>query len=96
MRARGIDLAGRRSKHFSEFAGSRFDAVITLCDRVREVCPEFRGAPTRVHWSVADPASEGGDDEATYPAFERTASELEARIPFLLDLIRHEEAAHHA
>ena len=96
MRPRGIDLRGRRSKHVDELSGLRFTAVVTLCDRVREVCPEFRGAPTRVHWSVADPASEGGDDEATYPAFERTASELEARIPFLLDLIRHEEAAHHA
>src|SRR5215218_10178306 len=38
MRERGIDLAGRRSKHLSEFTGRRFDYVISLCDRVREVC----------------------------------------------------------
>src|SRR5206468_12071628 len=43
MRERGIDLAGRRSKHLSEFAGQRFEYVISLCDRVREVCPEFPG-----------------------------------------------------
>ena len=43
MRARGIDLAGRRSKHLAEFTGQRFDYVISLCDRVREVCPEFPG-----------------------------------------------------
>jgi ArsR family transcriptional regulator, arsenate/arsenite/antimonite-responsive transcriptional repressor / arsenate reductase (thioredoxin) len=91
MRERGIDLRGRRSKHLDELAGRRFRYVVTLCDRVREVCPEFRGAPPRIHWSIADPASGGGDDEATYPAFERTASELEARIPYLLELIRHEE-----
>jgi protein-tyrosine-phosphatase/DNA-binding transcriptional ArsR family regulator len=91
MRERGIDLRGRRSKHVGELAGRRFGHVVTLCDRVREVCPEFRGAPTRIHWSIADPASEGGDDEATYPAFERTARELEARLPYLLELIRHEE-----
>ena len=41
MRARGIDLSDRRSKHVSEFATWRFDSVITLCDRVREVCPSF-------------------------------------------------------
>ena len=41
MRERGIDLAGRRSKHLGEFAAQRFDYVISLCDRVREVCPEF-------------------------------------------------------
>ena len=45
MRARGIDLSDRRSKHVSEFATWRVDSVITLCDRVREVCPELPGPP---------------------------------------------------
>lgn len=58
--------------------------MITLCDRVREVCPEFPGQPTAVHWSIPDPGLEGDTPEATYPAFERTASELETRIRFLL------------
>src|SRR3954468_12064208 len=35
MRERGIDLAGRRSKHLSDFTDRRFDYVISLCDRVR-------------------------------------------------------------
>jgi protein-tyrosine-phosphatase/DNA-binding transcriptional ArsR family regulator len=87
MGARGIDIAGRRSKHLDEFAGERFDYVITLCDRVREVCPEFGGHPNLIHWSVADPAQSGDTDEQTYPAFERTADELALRIPFLLELI---------
>jgi ArsR family transcriptional regulator, arsenate/arsenite/antimonite-responsive transcriptional repressor / arsenate reductase (thioredoxin) len=87
MRTRGIDLTGRRSKHLSEFAGQRFDYVISLCDRVREVCPEFPGAPELIHWSIADPAREPGSDEATLPAFERTAAELSTRISFLIDAI---------
>jgi hypothetical protein len=37
MRERGIDIAGRRSKHLSEFVEERFDYVVSLCDRVREV-----------------------------------------------------------
>jgi len=45
MRGRGIDLAGCRSKHLSEFSAERFDAVVSLCDRVREVCPGTRGRP---------------------------------------------------
>jgi ArsR family transcriptional regulator, arsenate/arsenite/antimonite-responsive transcriptional repressor / arsenate reductase (thioredoxin) len=89
MRERGIDLSGRRSKHLSEFADQRFDYVISLCDRVREVCPEFPGHPDLVHWSIPDPARAGGADEETYPAFQRTASALAARIPFLLELIGH-------
>src|SRR5215471_15217017 len=28
----GIDLAGHRSKHMNEFAGQRFDYVLTVCD----------------------------------------------------------------
>jgi ArsR family transcriptional regulator, arsenate/arsenite/antimonite-responsive transcriptional repressor / arsenate reductase (thioredoxin) len=88
MRERGIDLRGRRSKHLDELADRRFAYVVTLCDRVREVCPEFPGTLARAHWSMADPAAEGDDDAATYPAFERTATELETRIPYLLDLIR--------
>jgi ArsR family transcriptional regulator, arsenate/arsenite/antimonite-responsive transcriptional repressor / arsenate reductase (thioredoxin) len=89
MRERGIDLAGRRSKHLNEFTGRRFDYVISLCDRVREICPEFPGTPQAIHWSVRDPAREPGTDEQTLPAFERTAAELETRIGFLLEAIRH-------
>ena len=61
--------------------------MISLCDRVREVCPEFPGQPNLIHWSIPDPAREGGSDEEAYPALERTAAELSARIPFLLELI---------
>jgi ArsR family transcriptional regulator, arsenate/arsenite/antimonite-responsive transcriptional repressor / arsenate reductase (thioredoxin) len=87
MRERGIDLSARRSKHLSEFAEEHFDYVISLCDRVREVCPEFPLDPDLIHWSIPDPAREGSTDGETYPAFERTASELATRIPFLLELI---------
>jgi ArsR family transcriptional regulator, arsenate/arsenite/antimonite-responsive transcriptional repressor / arsenate reductase (thioredoxin) len=80
----GIDLAGQASKHLGVFAGQRFDWVISLCDRVREVCPEFPGQPETVHWSVPDPAAGHADDDASYPAFQQTAAELETRIGFLL------------
>ena len=87
MRERGIDLAGRRSKHLAEFTDRRFDYVISLCDRVREICPEFPGAPQAIHWSIPDPAREPGTNDESLPAFERTAAELEMRIGFLLEAI---------
>jgi len=80
----GIDLAGQASKHLGVFARRRFDRVISLCDRVREVCPEFPGQPETIHWSIPDPAAGQADDDASYPAFQQTASELETRIGFLL------------
>jgi protein-tyrosine-phosphatase len=87
MSERGIDLAGRRSKHLGDFAAQRFDYVISLCDRVREVCPEFPGGPELIHWSIPDPAREPGSDEETLPAFGRTATELCTRIGFLIEAI---------
>jgi ArsR family transcriptional regulator, arsenate/arsenite/antimonite-responsive transcriptional repressor / arsenate reductase (thioredoxin) len=89
MHERGIDIAGRRSKHLAELADQRFNYVISLCDRVREVCPEFPDHPELTHWSIPDPAREGSTDAESYPAFERTARELETRIRFLLELIAH-------
>jgi ArsR family transcriptional regulator, arsenate/arsenite/antimonite-responsive transcriptional repressor / arsenate reductase (thioredoxin) len=87
MRARGLDIASRRSKHLSDFTEERFDYVVSLCDRVREVCPEFPEHPNLIHWSIPDPARTGSTDKETYPAFQHTAEELAARIPFLLELI---------
>jgi protein-tyrosine-phosphatase/DNA-binding transcriptional ArsR family regulator len=82
-----IDLSEHESKHLSVFADQHFDWVITLCDKVREVCPEFPGEPETIHWSIADPAADQADDEASYPAFQRTAAELETRIQFLLAVL---------
>ena len=84
MQKRGIDISTNRTKHLDEFVAQRFDIVITLCDRVREVCPEFPSHPELVHWSVPDPALAGTTQRASLPAFERTARELETRIGFLL------------
>ena len=90
----GLDLAGHASKHLDVFAGQRFDWVISLCDRVREVCPEFPGRPETVHWSIPDPAAGQADDDASYPAFQRTASELDTRIGFLLAVLTDRTRAH--
>jgi catechol 2,3-dioxygenase-like lactoylglutathione lyase family enzyme len=63
--------------------------VITLCDRVREICPEFPSHPQLVHWSIPDPVREGSTNRASNPVFERTAAELYTRIRFLLHLLAH-------
>ena len=88
MAARGIDIGGRSSKHLDAFGEWRFDMVVSLCDRVREVCPEFAGGPRTIHWSIPDPAAEPGTDAA----FERTAEELEVRIGFLLHQVSRERS----
>jgi protein-tyrosine-phosphatase len=88
MEERGIDISGRPTKSLTRFARSRFDRVITLCDKVREICPEFPGAPTAAHWSIVDPASAGESDKATYPAFQHVAHEIDSRVTLLLADLR--------
>jgi protein-tyrosine-phosphatase/DNA-binding transcriptional ArsR family regulator len=87
MREYGIDISGHLPKYLGTFAGQRFGYVISLCDRVREVCPEFPGHPQMIHWSIADPSADLDGESDTYPAFRRVAAELRTRIGFLLDRI---------
>jgi protein-tyrosine-phosphatase len=87
MSIRGIDLNTHRSKHLEEYLGQHFDYVITVCDRVREVCPIFPGEPEHIHWSFPDPAAIEGNLKTQEKVFENTARELTIRIQYLLLII---------
>lgn len=84
MAERRVDIAGKRPKHLDEFEGVAFDYVITLCDKVREVCPQFAGPAEPAHWSIPDPSETGDTDEASFREFERVADDLEVRIRHLI------------
>jgi protein-tyrosine-phosphatase/DNA-binding transcriptional ArsR family regulator len=97
MAERGIDIADRPTKSLNRFTRNRFDRVITLCDKVREVCPEIPGAASTAHWSIPDPAAVGGDDLPALAAFRRAADDIDDRVALLLaDLTtRPLERSHH-
>jgi protein-tyrosine-phosphatase/DNA-binding transcriptional ArsR family regulator len=82
----GLDIAAHAATRLDTLAEQPFDWVISLCDRVREVCPEFPGGPQAVHWSLPNPAT-GEPDEVTYPLFKAAAAELDRRIGYLIALI---------
>jgi protein-tyrosine-phosphatase len=88
----GLDLTAQASKHLDVFVDQRFDWVISLCDRLREVCPQFPGHPETIHWSIANPAADDADDDTTYPLFQQTAAELATRIGFLLAVLADQSA----
>jgi protein-tyrosine-phosphatase len=73
----GIDLEPRQPQSLDAVAGRRFDYVITLCDKIREI-PRDHGSAATTHWSVPDPSA-----VAAYPEFQRVARELDTRIGFL-------------
>ena len=75
----GIDVSGRRPRHLDAVTGMAFDRVITLCDKAREVCPDFGHGTRPAHWSIPEPA-----DRA---AFGRTAAEIDTRVRHLLPVL---------
>jgi ArsR family transcriptional regulator, arsenate/arsenite/antimonite-responsive transcriptional repressor / arsenate reductase (thioredoxin) len=78
----GIDIGDHEPRHVDEFVNTRFDYVISLCDRVREVCPEFPRQQELIHWSIPNPS-----DDGRYTAFRRTAAELDERIRFFVPVL---------
>ena len=79
MDALGIDIRGQASTHLSDLTDQPFDYVITVCDKVREVCPTFPGGGQQLHWGLPDPAAI--DDSAERArAFTATAAQLQSRI----------------
>lgn len=83
----GIDITGKDPRHLGTLARRRFDHVITLCDKAREACPEFPHHPRRIHWSIPDPATASDTDQASYPAFHRTAADIDTRVRHLLPVL---------
>jgi len=91
MASRGIDLRMQRSKHLEEFLGQNFDYVITVCDRIREVCPIFPGDPEQIHWSFPDPVAVEGNLKNQESSFEKTARELTVRIQYFLLMVERKQ-----
>jgi protein-tyrosine-phosphatase len=83
LRELGIDTSRLYAKSFDQFQGESFDYIITVCDRVRDICPVFRDDPLEIHWSFPDP-DVIEDPELQLAAFRRTATELQTRVRYLL------------
>jgi ArsR family transcriptional regulator, arsenate/arsenite/antimonite-responsive transcriptional repressor / arsenate reductase (thioredoxin) len=83
LQAMGIATSGLYAKSLDQFVGDSFDYIITVCDRVRDICPAFPSDPVQAHWSIADPAIVEDPGQRT-KAFHQVAVELQTRIRYLL------------
>lgn len=84
LAARGIDISNNRAKPLTRFTRHRFDRIITLCDKVREICPEFPGSPRTAHWSVPDPSAPGADDATNDRRIAEVVDDIDDRVTLLL------------
>ena len=84
MRELEIDISSQRSKPLTEFEGRNFDFVITVCDKAREECPIFSGAPERLHWPFEDPAAFTETGEGRLHAFRKLRDKIHARVMVFL------------
>ncbi|HUU49522.1 MAG TPA: arsenate reductase ArsC [Nitrospinota bacterium] len=86
MKERAVDISGQRSESVDEFKKERFDYIITVCDRAKEICPFFSGKTERIHWSFEDPASAKGSEKERIDVFRSVRDEIdESIISFLKD-----------
>jgi arsenate reductase (thioredoxin) len=76
MQELGIDLSGHRSKHVDEFAGQKFDYVLTVCDNARESCPIFPGTTAVIHKSFVDPAAATGSEAERMKLFRQVRDQI--------------------
>ena len=78
----GIDISSHRSKAVDEYAGQRFDYVMTVCDESQHgPCPVFVGeAGRRFHWPFDDPAYATGSEADVLGVFRRVRDEIRARL----------------
>jgi ArsR family transcriptional regulator, arsenate/arsenite/antimonite-responsive transcriptional repressor / arsenate reductase (thioredoxin) len=83
LRELRIDATNLYAKSLDQFLGESFDYIITVCDRVRDICPVFQGDPWQIHWSFPDP-DVIEDPELQLAGFRQTATELQTRVRYLL------------
>jgi len=72
----GFDINGQSSKNIDDFAGERFNKVITLCDAAAEACPYFPHADSISHRGFEDPAAVSGSEAERLAAFRRMRDEI--------------------
>jgi thioredoxin type arsenate reductase len=83
----GIDISAHYSKGLDEVAPQTADLIVTLC--ADEVCPYVPGTVKRLHWPIADPASEDAtlSPEEHLARFRSARDQIRARLKVLAGLL---------
>lgn len=74
----GIDISAHTSNNVDEYAGIKFDYLITVCDHANEVCPYFPGQVERFHYNFPDPAKAAGTEEEIMQEFRKVRDRIKS------------------
>lgn len=91
LKRHGYDTSKLHTKHLDEFIDSDVDVVITLCDKMHEVCPAFPGKPAYAHFGLPDPAAVEGSNLEIDMAFNNTFAQISNRLELILAVMDREE-----
>ena len=73
----GIDISSQYSKHIGIFSGMQFDYVVTVCDRVKETCPNFKGGKKYLHNNFKDTSEFQGTYNEKVHIFREVRNQIE-------------------
>ncbi len=84
LRRNGLDTAGLRAKHISEFdaqGAPPMDFIFTVCDAAAASdCAPMPGHPMTAHWGLPDPVTATGTEAEKALAFTKAFADLTRRI----------------
>lgn len=86
MRKVEIDLSEKKTTSLESIMDKHFDFIITLCDKMKEECPNFPGQPIVAHWGMPDPAAYEGSDDERLAYFVKTRNEIANRITLFINI----------
>jgi PAS domain S-box-containing protein len=82
MSEMNLKLPDKNELKLSDIMTHSFDIVVTLCNKARELCPEFPGSPAKLHWSLIDPTSKSSPEDLLM-SFRLVRDEIKKRVDSL-------------
>ncbi|MFD1094720.1 arsenate reductase ArsC [Salegentibacter chungangensis] len=77
MQEDGINISDQSCKLLSEYANRKFDYIISLCNEVKDICPEglFSGC-VHLHSAFRDPDDVKGSEQKIYNAYRESRDDI--------------------
>jgi len=86
MQEVNVDLSKKKPESAEKYLDVKFDFVITLCDKMKEECPNFPGHPIVAHWGMPNPDEKEGSEEIKIKEFRKIRNEILKRINLFINL----------